>query len=183
MLLNEVPRGTEVSFQWRKWDSSPHWFHDLVFLGQDRWGTWLGQYAGSSASKPGRNLTLEWDSLMLVPADRRYVVTFNSGHPRGVEVYIDLAWDVQWNEASNSFSGIDMDLDVVRHQPSGDTEIIDQDEWLEHGLRYSYPEPVVVQLEALSRELAARVSMAAPPFDAETISAWFSLLQGRARQL
>lgn len=177
MLLSELKLGSAISFNWRKWDSSPHWFHDLVFLGEDEWGAWAGQYSGGTASKPGRTIALEWDSLMLVPHDPRYVMTVNQGHPRGVEIYIDLAWDVSWDAESNSFTGIDMDLDVVRREPDGATEIVDQQEWDEHRALFSYPEPVVVQLVALARELAGRVSAMSPPFDPATSAKWFQVLQ------
>ena len=30
--------GTPIVFRWRKWDGSPHWEHDGVYLGSDEWG-------------------------------------------------------------------------------------------------------------------------------------------------
>ena len=34
--------GTPLVFRWRKWDGSPHWEHDCVFLGSDAHGDWVG---------------------------------------------------------------------------------------------------------------------------------------------
>lgn len=45
--------GTEMVFQWRKWDGSPHWRHECVYLGADRWGDWLGQPVGWHSVRPG----------------------------------------------------------------------------------------------------------------------------------
>ena len=42
-------------FRWRKWDGGPHWVHDCVYLGSDRWGDWFGQLPGWDSTRPGRD--------------------------------------------------------------------------------------------------------------------------------
>ena len=54
--------GSRLVFRWRKWDGSPHWEHDCVFLGSDRWGDWVGQRSGWRSVRPGREVTADADN-------------------------------------------------------------------------------------------------------------------------
>ena len=58
--------GSRLVFDWRKWDGSPHWQHDCVFLGSDRWGDWVGQRSGWRSARPGRDVTVDVDNLTLI---------------------------------------------------------------------------------------------------------------------
>jgi protein associated with RNAse G/E len=167
--------GSPLAFRWRKWDGSRHWEHECVYLGSDEWGDWVGQPVGSRSFRPGRDMTLRSPSVMMLPAGREdYVLTFN-GAPELTRVYIDIAWAVQW-PADGLPTAIDMDLDVVRRLDERGVYIDDEDEWDEHRVLYGYPSHVVRELEATTRDLAARVRALAPPFDEATADRWLGAL-------
>ncbi len=185
--------GTEIVFQWRKWDGSPHWRHECVYLGEDEWGDWVGQPAGWGSERPGRTFTAHAPNVTLVPPSGDFALTVNRGHPEGMRIYIDLAWDLRPVPGSTSaggadpsgseagmpvlFTGIDMDLDVVRVEGERGTWIDDEDEWEEHRLRYGYPAAVQRHLVALAADLEQRVRAQLPPFDDATADAWLDRLE------
>lgn len=119
-------------FQWRKWDGSPHWRSECLYLGADEWGDWLGQPVGWMSERPGRAFSADVANVTLVPKPAKtvrrasprvtlvpegadYVLTVHRRHLDGMRIYIDLAWDVRWSGDPLLVTGIDMDLDVVRH--------------------------------------------------------------------
>lgn len=160
-------------FRWRKWDGSPHWEHDCVYLGSDRWGEWVGQQSGARSARPGREFAAEGPNVTLIPPTGDYAVTVN-GDPQSYRVYIDLAWDVRWEGADPT--GIDMDLDVVRAVDERGVFIDDRDEWDEHRVAYGYPPDIVAWLEKLALDLERRVAASVPPFDDATADAWLARL-------
>lgn len=198
--------GTEIAFHWRKWDGSPHWRHECVYLGSDEWGEWVGQPTGWGSARPGRTFTAPGPNVTLVPPSGDFALTVNRDHPQGMRIYIDLGWDVRANDDAGSaatagelratdtddapsqtavlpplFTGIDMDLDVVRIEgvpgmPSDRTWIDDEDEWDEHRVQYGYPADVQRHLEALAADLEQRVRAQLPPFDDATADVWLDRL-------
>ncbi|GAB3282224.1 DUF402 domain-containing protein [Microbacterium sp. MEC084] len=178
--MDRTAAGTPLTFRWRKWDGSPHWQHECVYLGADEYGDWLGQVPGSHSFRPGREITLRAPSVVLLPAGREdYVLTFN-GEPELTRVYIDIAWAVGWDDGGQPVA-IDMDLDVVRRLDYRGVYIDDEDEWEEHRVRYGYPARVIELLEATAHDLAARVRAHEEPFDDATAERWFAVLAGLAR--
>ena len=184
MSAERPASGTEIVFQWRKWDGSPHWRHECVYLGADGWGEWVGQPAGWGSERPGRTFTAPGPNVTLVPPSGDYALTVNRDHPKGMRIYIDLAWDVRATDAAEAapqsadplFTGIDMDLDVVRVEGERGTWIDDEDEWEEHRLQYGYPVEVQRHLEALAADLEQRVRAQLPPFDDATADVWLDRL-------
>lgn len=169
--------GTEMIMQWRKWDGSPHWRHECVYLGSDRWGDWIGQSVGWRSARPGREFTAEGLNVTLVPAGREdFAFTVNRDHPKGMRIYIDLGWDVRWSDDPLLVTGIDMDLDVVRVTGERGTWVDDRDEWAEHSAEYGYPPEVMAHLEALALDLEEGVRAQHPPFDDATADAWLDRL-------
>ncbi|MHC2999718.1 DUF402 domain-containing protein [Microbacterium sp. HJ5] len=164
--------GTRLMFRWRKWDGSPHWIHECVFLGSDRWGDWFGQLPGWDSSRPGREFRPEHPNVTLMPPSGDYTFTHNAA-PHRTRVYIDLAWDVRWTGAEPT--GIDMDLDVVERSDRG-VYLDDQDEWDEHRIELGYPAEVVTHLEQLAADLETKVVARAAPFDDATTDAWLQRL-------
>lgn len=162
--------------QWRKWDGSAHWRSDCVYLGSDRWGDWLGQPQGWTSVRPGYEFVAETPNVTLIPADRAdYALTLHRDHPRGLQVYIDLAWDIEW-QSDRQVTGIDMDLDVVRRHGERGTYVDDRDEWAEHSIRYGYPADVMAHLEALTLDLEQQVRAQVEPFDDATTDRWLDRL-------
>lgn len=167
--------GTKLQFRWRKWDGSPHWEHECIYLGSDQWGHWLGQRAGWRSFRPGRDMLLTAASVALVPSGRSdYVLTMNAP-PQRTRVYIDVAWDVAWTDDGTP-TAIDMDLDVVR-RADGTVFIDDIDEWEEHRVRYGYPARVIEALEDVARDLERRVAAHEAPFDDATADGWLGVLE------
>ncbi len=58
--------GTPLVFRWRKWDGSPHWEHDCVFLGSDAHGDWVGQRDGWRSARPGLDTVSNGDNVTLI---------------------------------------------------------------------------------------------------------------------
>jgi hypothetical protein len=179
-------------FQWHKWDGSPHWRHECVYLGADEWGDWIGQPIGWHSSRPAAGFTAQGPNVTLVPAidhvGQRYKVTLvppavdfaltvNRDHPKGMRIYIDLGWDIRWTDDPLLATGIDMDLDVVRVEGERGTWIDDRDEWEEHSARYGYPAAVMRHLEALALDLEERVRAQVAPFDDATADPWLDRLE------
>ena len=188
-----------MTFQWRKWDGSPHWKHECVYLGADEWGDWIGQPIGWHSERPGARFDAAGPNVTLVPAvdhigQRRkvtllplagdFALTINRDHPHNMRVYIDLGWDIRWSDDDPLLAtGIDMDLDVIRidgerptaYGPSG-TWVDDRDEWAEHRIRYGYPADVMTHLEALAVDLEERVRARIAPFDDAVPDFWLDTL-------
>ncbi len=95
MTAERPASGTEIVFQWRKWDGSPHWRHECVYLGADDWGDWVGQPAGWGSERPARSFTAPGPNVTLVPPSGDFALTVNRDHPHGMRIYIDLAWDLR----------------------------------------------------------------------------------------
>ncbi len=170
--------GRRLLFRWRKWDGSPHWEHDCVYLGADRFGDWLGQLPGWRSARPGREMLAESANVTLLAPSGDHAVTINSAHPRQVRVYIDLAWELRWQDGLPT--AIDMDLDVVRADDGRGVWIDDRDEWDDHRIAFGYPEHVVTRLDALAVALQRRVAAREEPFDDATAAHWFARLDALA---
>ncbi len=164
-------------FQWRKWDGSPHWRHDCVYLGADAWGDWVGQPRGWHSERPGAEFFAESPNVTLIPPDGDHALTVNRDHPRGIRIYIDLGWDIRWSDDPLLAVGIDMDLDVVRVEGERGTWVDDRDEWEEHRAAYGYPPEPVARLESLALDLESEVRAQHPPFDDATADAWLDRLE------
>jgi protein associated with RNAse G/E len=164
--------GTALDFRWRKWDGSPHWVHECVYLGSDRWGDWVGQRVGMRSARTGREVVVEHPNVSLLPPSGEWVLTMNAPTHR-TRVYIDLAWDAQWTGAEPT--GIDMDLDVIDQAERG-IWIDDRDEWDEHRVAYGYPLDIVDRLEQVAVDLERAVTAHEAPFDPATAAHWLDVL-------
>lgn len=101
VTTNRLAPGTPLVFQWRKWDGSPHWRHDCVYLGNDPWGDWIGQPIGWRSERPGASYEGDGPNVSLLPVthagqrskvtvlspDGHYSATAFRDHPRGTERY------------------------------------------------------------------------------------------------
>jgi uncharacterized protein len=164
--------GTRLLFRWRKWDGGPHWVHECIYLGRDRWGDWFGQLPEWDSARPGRIVVPQHPNVTLVPPSGDFAYTHNAA-PHDTRVYIDIAWDVRFEGGEPT--GIDMDLDVVDREGLG-VYIDDQDEWEEHRVAYGYPLDIVERLEALAVDLEKRVRAGEAPFDDATAAGWLARL-------
>lgn len=173
MTVRPAP-GTPLDFRWRKWDGSPHWVHECVYLGSDAWGDWFGQRVGMRSARTGREMLVEHANVTLLPPEGEWVLTMNdTGHR--TRVYIDLAWDAHWE--GEEPTGIDMDLDVIDQQPRG-IWIDDRDEWDEHRVAFGYPADIVARLEGVAVDLERRVAAHEKPFHPDVAAHWLAVLAG-----
>ncbi len=161
-------------FRWRKWDGRDHWHRDVVYLGSDEWGDWVGQRRGWRAHRPGVEAVSRSDAVTLIPADGTFGATTWDAHPN-VRIYIDVGWAVGFD--GEGLVGIDMDLDVVKLVDERGIFIDDVDEWEEHRELFGYPPDVVSRLEALAADLERRVKNEEAPFDDATAERWFTVLR------
>jgi hypothetical protein len=163
----------------RKWDGSAHWVVPGQYLGEDEHGWWIFQRTDEFISRPGAALYTESDAVLLVPRGGDYVATFFDGqHPRGVEVYVDLALEPGWAQIRPGvfeFHLVDMDLDVVRERDRG-VYIDDEDEFAEHQLAMDYPLEMVARIETECTRIYEAVKDRSVPFNGMDAT-WF----GRGR--
>jgi protein associated with RNAse G/E len=57
---------------------------------------------------------------------------------------------------------VDLDLDVIRVRATGSVEVVDEDEFAEHQVRYGYPEDVVRRAREVADRLAATLNHTEP---------------------
>lgn len=168
--------GTPVRVRGTKYDGSPHWAFDGVWLGADEHGDWIGFPVGTYFARPGAEFVADWPSLTLV-APAGWMPAFNLGHPRGLATYVDLVTVPEWRADASGFtvSYVDLDLDVVARDGE-DAFIDDEDEFADHAIRFGYPLELVEGVRADADAVLAAVRRREPPFDGTTAVAWFERL-------
>lgn len=156
--------GQPVRVEFTKWDGSPHWAYDGIYLGADDHGDWIGHRAGTLMARPGLRFVDTTTWLTLVPAaERPWLVTYNEP-AHHLRIYIDLTTPTQWD--GTTLRTIDMDLDVVVPRDGREPFIDDEDEFAEHRELFGYPQDVVAVTETAASDLLAAVIDGKPPFDA-----------------
>ncbi|WP_240644019.1 GNAT family N-acetyltransferase [Antribacter gilvus] len=173
--------GSPVHVRYTKWDGSPHWESDAVYLGRDEHGVWLGQPAGTRSSRPGAAFTGVWDSVAVFP-EAGWTATFNAWHPTGTRIYVDLTGTPRWSATGSGPEGTahevtmpDLDLDVIA-KTTLPAFIDDEDEFAEHQVRYGYPPEVVAQVRHDADTLLEQVRDGRAPFDGATARRWLDRL-------
>ena len=169
--------GTYVHVDYRKWGGAVHWQEPAVWLGRDRFGTWLYSSAASPSWRPQATFLRAVDAVWLVP-DAPWVATFSSeGAP--VRVYVDVTTAPQWSSTDDGLriEVVDLDLDVVR-PADGEPFVDDEDEFAEHRVSLGYPPEVVDLARRTADDLLAQVTGRVTPFDDTTPERWRT--QGRA---
>lgn len=160
----------------RKWNGKAHWVVPGRYIGEDGHGWWIFQGTNEFCSRPGAAFYTASDAVLLVPRAGDWVATFyDSAHPSGVRVYVDLAVGHEWTEirpAVTEFHVIDMDLDVIRMAERG-VFIDDQDEFAEHRIAMNYPDRLVEDVQAAADELYQAVKAQHAPFDGTDVE-WFT---------
>ncbi|MFF2277888.1 DUF402 domain-containing protein [Agromyces sp. NPDC058126] len=168
--------GTPVRVRATKWGGRPHWEFDGVWLGADEHGDWVGFPAGTSFARPGNAFTASWVSVSLFPSGG-WAAAFNTGHPRGLGTYIDLATPPEWRSDATgaTVSYVDLDLDVVERDGAS-AFIDDEDEFAEHAVAFGYPAELVARVRADADAVLAAVRRREAPFDGATAEHWLARL-------
>lgn len=148
---------------YRKYDGSLHWHLTMQWLGEDDHGVWAGlPYGGTMRKGDGRLVRIKRAHVGLFPRDVWWTALFNA-EPDDTEVYCDITTPVVWN-SPRECTMVDLDLDVVRRRPGGEVELLDEDEFAEHQIRYAYPPEVIEQAQRAADRLLAAVGGAEEPF-------------------
>jgi protein associated with RNAse G/E len=161
-----------------KYDGSLHWHQTMHYLGTDEHGTWLGAPAGTTAQRGSEPpILLEQPYVLLVPDGQWWTAVFN-GEPARTDIYCDIATPPQWPR-QGEVTMADLDLDVLRVRTDRQVLIVDEDEFAEHQLRYSYPADVISQAEQAAAWLWQAISAGAEPF-ATSYHRWLDQVSGPA---
>jgi hypothetical protein len=156
---------------YRKYDGRLHWHMDLGRLGADDYGTWLGAPAGSVAQRGHEQpVTFPEPYVLLIPRAGGWTMTCNA-EPCWTELYLDVTTVPRW-AAADRVEMVDLDLDVVRRF-DGSAQILDEDEFAEHQVRYGYPPAVIGQAEQTAADLLAAVTASGEPFR-QVCRAWLA---------
>lgn len=141
-----------VHVDFRKWPDQVHWQFSMRRLGEDGHGLWLWAPPGMPFQR-GEEPAKISDRIVvkLIGEDTWWTAIWNDGGRN--EFYVDIITPAQWD--GDRVTMIDLDLDVVR-RIGGEVEVLDEDEFLDHQVRYHYPERLIDQ----ARAAAARVAMA-----------------------
>jgi protein associated with RNAse G/E len=152
----------ELRITYRKYDGSLHWHGVATRLGEDYHGVWAGA-APPSSWRRGDEPPVVFDQawVVLLPRNAWWTATFND-KPESTEIYCDIATPVRWLSASEA-TMVDLDLDV-RRKRTGLVDIVDQDEFAAHQVRYGYPAHVIAEAERAAEWLQVALADGTEPF-------------------
>lgn len=163
-----------VRLAWTKYDGSLHYHLAMRRLGEDEHGVWLGAPRRSTMRKgDGPEISIRHAHVILIPPDAWWTAVFN-GRQSTADVYCDIASPATWTHPAE-VTMIDLDLDVVRWRKNGRVELLDEDEFAEHQVRYAYPPDVIANASSAARWLMAEISAGREPFMA-VYRKWLSLV-------
>jgi hypothetical protein len=172
-------RGHRVRAQFTKWGGKRHHGADLLYLGADEHGDWLGDPVGNTWSGGPRSFTSITDNVLVVPRDRGMAAMFYSPHPaQAFELYVDITTTPVWQ--GELVTAVDLDLDVIRRF-DGTWFVDDEDEFAEHQHTYGYPAEVIAAAEAECARVSDEVRSGAAAFAGATASRWHAELRGLLR--
>jgi uncharacterized protein len=153
---------SDVRVVYRKYDGSLHWHLTARRLGEDEHGVWIGSPPRSTMRKgDGPLVAISHAQVMLFPRAQWWTAAFND-RPDEVEIYCDITTPADW-PSPDEVTMTDLDLDVRRLR-SGAVELLDEDEFAEHQLRYGYPADVIREARRSASWLQAALAGGAEPF-------------------
>ena len=160
-----------VRVDYRKYDGRPHRSYPALRLGEDQHGVWLGV---TQAIVDGASFKYEEPYVLLVPHNAWYTAMFNAP-PRRTEVYCDIATPAGW-PTNDRLELVDLDLDVRRRRVTRTVELVDQEEFEVHRIRFGYPDEVVEQAWKAAHRLVRALADGTEPF-ALGYHAWLDLVR------
>ncbi len=164
---------SKVTLQFYKYPRSLHWRHDLVLLGEDEHGTWLGAPPGTVIQRAEES-PMSWKRpfVQLIQPGHPWIPIWNV-EPDKTEIYVDIT-TVPTRPAPDRYETIDVDLDVVR-LVDGTVMVLDEDEFEEHRISLDYPAWLVDQARATTAAVAVAIEIGTAPFDGAHLP-WFERL-------
>jgi hypothetical protein len=162
--------GDPVPVRFEKWGGLPHWAVDVLWLGEDDHGCWLGWPEGTLWSRPGMSFSSDGLQVGLFPRGRGFAATFYQQVAEvPFRVYADVATMPGWRDGC--LTAVDLDLDVIQRF-DGTVLVDDEDEFAEHQVRYGYPAEVVAAAEEECARLVEEMSAGAAHFAEPTAAGW-----------
>ncbi len=159
--------------QFFKYPDRLHWRHDMVRLGEDEHGIWVGLHKGGTVQRghePARRHP--HDMVSVIAEDAWFIPIFSPTDPR-FRLYVDICTPPIWT-SNDRIEAFDLDLDVAV-APGGSVSVLDEDEFDEHRAKYSYPEELVVGARTATERVLRAVESAQSPFNG-VADDWFRLL-------
>ncbi len=158
--------GEPVRVVFTKWGGGQHWESAGQVLGTDECGTWVGGVKGRRLTRPGHDVLIAYDTVMLVAADAGFVACFNElvdgPDAAWCSTYVDISTVPRWDDGVVTM--VDLDLDVVRGW-DGQVEVHDEDEFAVHQVTLGYPAEIVALAEQTCAQVLGAVRAGEPPFD------------------
>lgn len=165
-----------IRLTYRKYDGSLHWHGRMRRLGEDEHGLWLGWGRNMPMARGnGPVVTFEQAHVQLVRRNDWWCGAFHAA-PRPTAIYCDITTVAEWT-APDEITMVDLDLDVLRFRDGRAPAILDEDEFLEHQVRYGYPPEVIATARATADALLAAVQRDEEPFRS-AYQPWLSLVAG-----
>lgn len=166
-----------VTVQYLKYPDRPHWRLDLVHLGDDEYGTWLGGPVPTVVQRGAESpIVFEVPFVQLIPRQSWWALLVNDPWYK-IDLYVDIATPARW-EAPGRVTLIDLDLDVVRRR-NGAVEILDEDEFLDHQVRFAYPPELIQEALTAATEVRRAIEAQREPFGRAGES-WLAKLEALA---
>jgi protein associated with RNAse G/E len=162
---------TLVQVVYRKYDGSLHWNYAGRHLGEDEHGVWVGAPTGTPVHRgefPAG--PVEAPHVLLFPRDAWWTGCFNAV-PHRTEIYCDITTVPRW-PSLGEVTMVDLDLDVRRRR-AGAVELLDEDEFAEHQVRYGYPAEIISGARSAADWLFDAVERRVEPFG-EAYRTWLA---------
>ncbi|MGH8926337.1 MAG: DUF402 domain-containing protein [Acidimicrobiia bacterium] len=152
---------TPVQVDMRKWPDHKHWQFESEWLGEDAFGVWLYTSQGSVIQR-GKEAPIALSSgfVAVIPRDQWWMAEFYWDHPRH-EIYLNIGTPGDWQD--DRVASIDLDLDVVRNLDAS-VEVLDEEEFLDHQVRYAYPAYLIEAARAASKKAVEALGRHDEPF-------------------
>jgi len=153
-----------VHVRFTKYDGTPHWHFDVVRLGEDEHGVWLGGSDGTPVQRGLEPPLISTPFALLVPTEGWWVATFNPDLPDSPfqhVIYADVCTPGTWEESS--VTAIDLDLDVAM-RADGTVTLLDEDEFEEHRETMAYPPHVIDRARGAAASLFSAMEAGREPF-------------------
>ena len=176
-MLGFVVMGVEsVRVVFTKWGGGQHWESVGRVLGEDECGTWVGGDRGRRLTRPGHDVVIPYGTAMLVPADSGFVACFNEPlegpDAARCSTYVDITTVPRWCEGIVTM--VDLDLDVVKRW-SGEVEVHDEDEFVDHQVSLGYPAEIVALAQRSCADVRRALGAGDAPYDGRA-AAWLERL-------
>jgi protein associated with RNAse G/E len=164
----------EVDVVFRKFDGTMHRRATELHLGEDEWGTWLGVPVGTEVHyvSSGTVGTDEHRGVRLIPRDGWFTALFFAP-TRSLELYCDITAPATWTGPAQ-VTMVDLDLDVIRTH-RGKVQLLDEDEFAHHQLRYGYPAETIASAAEAAQHVLAACRAHTEPFGTHYAS-WLDLV-------